>query len=868
MELAVILPGAAVRNDLELLGVAGDAQLADLGGDDVVGILVACFLGVLDVVVNLTVVGDTAGGLDAADLAFNEAVAGDGDIGTGERGAVVFLGRALAGESDGARIDGQGAVGNDEGDLTEVFVLALKVACGKTHRVRGRPGVGSGDRRIAGECKVAFLVEAAADAGHFVAGDGLFGAVILLGAGVAGDVDNNFGRVSGDGESTGLSDDNVVAGLEVLALGEGDGIGDAALVGYGAGGLDVADLAVNEAFVGDGDIGAGERGTVIGLIGALTGQSDLAFGDGQSAVLDLTEGVEVGDVGLAAHDLVGLDNVCAAAGVGLAAFDDCGKHVALGEDVLREVVAGLGERLTVVGLVRTLCGDVDHAGVLGDDQFAVFLSDGVVVSLGAFGQRVCEPVLAAALIGLAAGDVVGRTLACDEAAAADGDGGIGERSAVIFLFTTAGGERYGTRGDGERALLACTEGVVVGDVNAVARDLVGLDDVVAAALIGLAANDFDLKLVTLGELTGVGVAAVGDCLAAVDLGLAVRGDDNLGGNCGDGQVAVFLGDLVVLCLGVVIQLVVEGVLAAADIELAAGDGVGCAFAINEAVAGDGDIMVGERDTVIHLAVGCGGESYLTLGDGQRAVLDDKLNIGEVIADVLKVFGNKLHVIAAGIGAGDSGIAGEVEVISGVERIADLGVVAGDGLFAAVILCSAAVLLDRDNDLVGDGCNRQGTGVCSDIVVVGVGALVQSVAEGVRAAACEGLTAGDGVGCAFAISEALAGDGDIMVGERGTVILFAAVCGGESYLTLGDAQSAVNGSCKGVVSGDVRAVVAHDLIGLNNVSAAAGVGLAALDGYMQYIAAEEDALSEGVSAVGKRGAVISLGVAVSGDGDYV
>ena len=360
MELAVILPGAAVRNDLELLGAAGDAQLADLGGDDVVGILVACFLGVLDVVVNLTVVGDTAGGLDAADLAFNEAVAGDGDIGTGERGAVVFLGRALAGESDGARIDGQGAVGNDEGDVAEVIVLVLKVACGKTHRVRGRPGVGSGDRRIAGECKVALFVEVAADAGNFVAGDGLFGAVILLGAGVAGDVDNNFGRVSGDGESTGLSDDNVVAGLEILALGEGDGIGDAALVGYGAGGLDVADLAVNEAFVGDGDIGAGERGTVIGLIGALTGQSDLAFGDGQSAVLDLTEGVEVGDVHIAAHDAVGLDNVCAAAGVGLAALDGYMQYIAAEEDALSEGVSAVGKRGAVISLGVAVRGDGDY----------------------------------------------------------------------------------------------------------------------------------------------------------------------------------------------------------------------------------------------------------------------------------------------------------------------------------------------------------------------------------------------------------------------------------------------------------------------------------------------------------------------------
>ena len=278
-------------------------------------------------------------------------------------------------------------------------------------------------------------------------------------------------------------------------------------------------------------------------------------------------------------------------------------------------------------------------------------------------------------------------------------------------------------------------------------------------------------------------------------------------------------------------------------------------------------MVGERDTVIHLAVGCGGESYLTLGDGQRAVLDDKLNIGEVIADVLKVFGNKLHVIAAGIGAGDSGIAGEAEVISGVERIADLGVVAGDGLFAAVILCSAAVLGDGDDHFSGNGGYLQLAGGKGDVVVVGIKLIGSGVHDGVVNTAdlgdgSGGLDLGD-----FAVNEAAGGELVVGIGERLAVVDPAAALGLDDDYARGDGQGAVNGVGEFVVAGDIIAA-AHDLVGLDNVCAAALVGLAALNDCLKHVAINEDALGEGAAIVGERLTVVLSGLAVRGDGDYV
>ena len=113
------------------------------------------------------------------------------------------------------------------------------------------------------------------------------------------------------------------------------------------------------------------------------------------------------------------------------------------------------------------------------------------------------------------------------------------------------------------------------------------------------------------------------------------GDDHFSGNGLNFQLAVFRSDSVVGSIGVVIQLVGEAVVAFADFGLAAGHGVGCAFAVNEAGGGDGDFVLGERSAVVDLLVGAGGQSDFARGDFKRTVdnLAKRVALGDVSAAV-------------------------------------------------------------------------------------------------------------------------------------------------------------------------------------------------------------------------------------------
>ena len=199
--------------------------------------------------------------------------------------AVVGEGLALAGEGHGARLDSQRA---DHGHA-EGVVIGHILFCA-VHRADDAVAV---DRVIAGAHvgllaagRVCYLERIAR---HQRAGVGVLmirqrRAVVDRLSGRRGDGDG-IARPRGDGELALVPDDVVVAFLEARAGGEGDGVGDLALihVGHAAGGLDVGHFAGDEA-IPAGDVRAGERCAVVGLARRFRRQRHGARRNGELAV--------------------------------------------------------------------------------------------------------------------------------------------------------------------------------------------------------------------------------------------------------------------------------------------------------------------------------------------------------------------------------------------------------------------------------------------------------------------------------------------------------------------------------------------------------------------------------------------------------
>ena len=188
--LAVISHGLGVAGDGngDLVGDGGDFQRALSLGDGVVAVFELFTLGESDGVGDRTDVSDRAGGLDVSDLAINET-AGNGDLRLRQSGAVVNLAVAGGSQGDLALGDGQGTVGDHEGDLGEVRVLVLEVLRLQAHRIGA--SIGALGQSGAAESEVVFGI-AIVTSLNGVAGYALFGAVVRHGAGVALDGDGDL----------------------------------------------------------------------------------------------------------------------------------------------------------------------------------------------------------------------------------------------------------------------------------------------------------------------------------------------------------------------------------------------------------------------------------------------------------------------------------------------------------------------------------------------------------------------------------------------------------------------------------------------------------------------------------------------------
>ena len=452
--------------------------------------------------------------------------------------------------------------------------------------------------------------------------------------------------------------DGVVGGLEALALGVGDGVGDLALGdrGHGAGGPDVADLAGDEAGVAlllpAGDVGPGERGAVVGLAGGLGGQGDLARVDRQL-------GGRGGRLGVVRVRALDVDGVLARVDLGQA-LEVVDVLAVLLEAVAVGRLAGRGRAgrglrvgvlLAVVGVLVVVQADRELGVGLLDGELAVSDADLVV----------------AGDVGRAGGDPHGVGLG-DRAGVLAGLGALrGVRDVVLVALDQA---VVSAHGDARKLDLGAGVGLLgclarEGDLARVDRQLGGrggrlgvvrvraldVDGVLARVDLGQALEVVDvlavlLEAVAVGRLAGRGRAGrglrVGVLLAVVGVLVVVQADRELGVGLLDGQLAGHGGDLVVgghvgragHDLDVVLGRDGAGVLAHVFALGRVGDVAGVAG--DQAVAARGDARQLDLGARVGLRGGLAGEGHGALGDLERAILDDELYLREVVVGISEV----------------------------------------------------------------------------------------------------------------------------------------------------------------------------------------------------------------------------------------
>ena len=307
------------------------------------------------------------------------------------------------------------------------------------------------------------------------------------------------------------------------------------------------------------------------------------------------------------------------------------------------------------------------------------------------------------------------------------------------------------------------------------------------------------------------------CLAVIGGGIVIGSDDYLFvfllgiATLGNRQLAFGRGDRVVVSICALIQRVGEGILALAHLGLSAGNVVGCAFALHKAFATYSDFILRQRSAIVNLAVGrrCQGDS--TLVDRQLAGL---------VLDLVAAS----HILACGVD--DLGIAGNqfARVLACVHFAATdlhrLDSIAFRQVHACVriaILCTMCLAVIGGGIVIGSDDylfvfllgiatlgNRQLAFGRGDRVVVSICALIQRVGEGILALAHLGLSAGNVVGCAFALCKAvLAAYSDITVGQRSTIVHLAITCRSQGDFTLSDRQLAGLGTRNNVLSGCIK-----------------------------------------------------------------
>ena len=204
----------------------------------------------------------------------------------------------------------------------------------------------------------------------------------------------------------------------------------------------------------------------------------------------------------------------------------------------------------------------------------------------------------------------------------------------------------------------------------------------------------------VGGDEGVALDALLGPAVGLGPGVALDGDGHLGLDGLHRQVALDLGDLVVLGLGVALQLVGEPVLAGACLGLRAGDVVDRALALGEAVARHGDVGLGvpdERIAVVGLLVGRGRQGQDALADDELTAVRGHVELGsDVVA--LRILHDCGALDGALVGAGVGSLGGGDQAGDGVLDAVELegvGLEAGRRLLLAVVGGGAGLGLHLD-----------------------------------------------------------------------------------------------------------------------------------------------------------------------------
>ena len=559
---------------------------------------------------------------------------------------------------------------------------------------------------------------------------------------------------------------------------------------------------------------------------------DLTARDGERTVFD--DELDVREVVADVGELIGAETHVIRANNGALGHSRTGEldiGLGVGGVVREDGIAGHGLLGTVVGLGLAVArnGDGDLVGDGRHLEGAVVRGELVVAGLGVGVELVHECVLNFAHVGDGGRVRERRTLAFSKA----GDGlhfMLGVLGSVVGPLAGSRDQSDLSLVDDELAVLGLHHELVGHNVagtighNGSTDDVIGiLTNVGLARVLGRKAgngvcNAVDFEDIRLNTCGFMNFAVVGG-----NSGVRLNGDLVLSVAIPNRKNALDLVDGVVLSLRTFVQCIGEGVERFAHGSLRAGEGVRGTFALGPTSLGlERGVAVDERGSII-LFVKIGRlKSDLRLGDVDIAVAyleDDVLEVNGVA--VGELVGLEAHVGLAGIGALRLGSTREDDLVLRVELIVGREDVSRSREFLTIVGTAGVVTDDGDNNRGHHGVDHEGALVGRDGVVVGIGALIQRVAERVEGFTGVSLRTGDAVGRTLAHDKAVAGDGDLVLDQSRAVVGLVSGGGGQRDRALRDGHGAVFNNLEGHV-GEVLVDV-RELLGLEPHVGLAGVG---------------------------------------------